>query len=173
MSGIDNYKIEIIQRTKEILESEYPTFEEKDREVTFLMNCLLGLIIAISESDNISKRTLRGKIDTEFLSLIPKKIGFLNSITVSEDLTNSGFNELKVNVQHFDDLTSMDKLWLVTKLRNGIAHQNIQGINENEKWIGVRIWNENKNKQKDFEIIFQIDELKNFALKLAEMYLTK
>lgn len=170
MGKIDNYKIEIIQRTKEILESEYPTFEEKDREVTFLMNCLLGLIIAISEGDNDSKRVLRGKIDNEFLSLIPNKVGFLNSINVTDDLTNASFNEVVVNVQHYDNLTNKDKLWFITKLRNGIAHQNIQGINENNRWIGVRIWNENK-QIKDFEIIFQIAELKNFALKLAEMFL--
>jgi hypothetical protein len=172
MGKIDNYKIEIILRTKEILDTDYPAFEEKDREVTFLMNCLLGLIIAISENEKKEKKVLKGNIDAQFLSLIPDKIGFLNTKEVSDDLTNRDLTQISIDVQHKDKLILKDKFWFVNKIRNSIAHQNIHGINENERWTGVRLWNMNNDK-KDFEIIFQIDELKNFALKLAEMYLLK
>ena len=172
MGEITNYKIEIIKRTKEILENDYPTYQEKDREVTFLMNCLLGLIIAISENEKKIRTVLKGNIDDDFLSLIPEKIGFMDSKKIKDDLTNSDLTQISINVQHKDNLTSKDKFWFVNKIRNAIAHQNIYGINENQKWVGVRLWNMNNDK-KDFEVIFQIDELKNFALKLAEMYLAK
>lgn len=172
MGEITKYKIEIIKRTKEILENDYPTFKEKDREVTFLMNCLLGLIIAISENEKKTRTVLKGNIDDEFLYLIPERIGFLNSKKIKDDLTNSDLTQISINVQHKDNLISKDKFWFVNKIRNAIAHQNIYGINENQKWVGVRLWNMNNDK-KDFEIIFQTDELKNFALKLAEMYLAE
>jgi len=171
MSEIDNYKIDIIQRTKEILESDFNEFAEKDREVTFLMNCLLGLIIAISENEKKEKKVLKGVIDAPFLSLIPDKVGYLNAKEVSDDLTKSDLTEISINVQHKEKLVLKDKLWFVNKIRNAIAHQNIEGINKAGKWSGVRLWNTNNDK-KDFEIIFQINELKNFALKLAEMYLS-
>ena len=63
-----------------------------------------------------------------------------------------------------------DKRWFIRKLRNCIAHQNIYGINKDSKWIGVRLWNIN-NSKKDFEIVFTIDELKNYVIELAKNYL--
>lgn len=170
MGQIANYKIDIIKRTSEILNTHYPHFEDNDREVTFLMNCLLGLIIAIFENERVSRKILKGNIDDNFLSFIPDKLGFLNARNLSDDLTNIDLTQIYINVQHKDKLHLKDKYWFVNKLRNGIAHQNIQGINDNGKWAGVRIWNINNDK-KDFEIIFQIIELKTFVNKLAEMYL--
>ena len=67
MGAIEKYKIGIVKRTKEILQDYYPTFQEKDREVTFLMNCLLGLIIAITEAEKSDRKLLQGKIDEEFI----------------------------------------------------------------------------------------------------------
>ena len=58
MSAIENYKIEFIKRTKEILEGNFQILEEKDREVTFLLNCLLGLIVTISENEKRYKQKL-------------------------------------------------------------------------------------------------------------------
>jgi len=170
MGQIDNYRIDIIQRTKEILENFYQDFSDRDREVTFLMNCLLGLIIAISENERVTRKILKGNIDEDFLSIIPEKIGFLNSRDVTEDLTNEDLTQIQVNVQHKVSLVNKDKYWFVNKLRNGIAHQNINGINENGIWAGVRIWNL-VNDKKDFEIVFQTEELKNFSISLANMYL--
>jgi hypothetical protein len=58
------------------------------------------------------------------------------------------------------------KDWFLKKIRNGIAHQNMTAKNENEKWIGVRIWNEHYGLV-DFEIEFTIEELKEFAIFIA------
>ena len=42
---------EFVKRTREILEKKYAYFKkDEDREVTFLLNCLLGTIVAVSES---------------------------------------------------------------------------------------------------------------------------
>lgn len=169
MTEIKKYKIDIINRTSEILDKHYPYFKDNDREVTFLMNCLLGLIIAIFENEKKKRKFLIGNIDHNFLTLIPDKIGFINSRDITDDLTNQDLTQISVNVRHKDHLSIKDKYWFVNKLRNGIAHQNIEGINENGKWAGVRIWNENNDK-KDFEIIFQIDELKAFAIGLSNLY---
>jgi hypothetical protein len=56
-------------------------------------------------------------------------------------------------------------------LRNGVAHQNIEPINEDGKWTGVRIWNlSHPEKVKDFEASFNYKQLKNLSLFLAQKY---
>ncbi|MGA2782434.1 MAG: HEPN family nuclease [Smithella sp.] len=170
MGAIEKYKIEIVKRTKEILQDFYPTFIKEDREVTFLMNCLLGLIIAITEAEKIDKKLLRGKIDEEFIRNIPDKVGFIQLKRIDLDLADKDLTEINLNVGHKSDLLGRYKLWFITRLRNCIAHQNIYGINEDSKWICVRLWNIN-NSKKDFEIVFTIDELKNYAIELATKYL--
>ena len=141
MAAIKKYRIDFIKRTKEILEENFQSFEEKDREVTFLLNCLLGLIVTISENEKTGKKVFKDNIDNDFLTLIPDKIGFVKRNRVDDDLTNVDLTELNVKVGHKEDLKRENKLWLINKIRNGIAHQNIEGINENDKWIGDRLWN--------------------------------
>jgi len=172
MGAIKEYKVDIVERTREILINFYDKFEEDEREVTFLMNCLLGLIIAISESENQNRNLLRGNIDENFIENISDTIGFVQSIRLKEDLTNQDLTNIKVNVGHKNDLLGKDKSWLMSKIRNCIAHQNIKGINREGKWVGVRLWN-NNNSRKDFEIVFTIDELKSFAIDLAEKFIVK
>ncbi|MDT8301623.1 MAG: HEPN family nuclease, partial [Sedimentisphaerales bacterium] len=92
---------------------------------------------------------------------------------VDHDLTNVDLTELSVKVGHKKDLKGKNKLWLINKIRNGIAHQNIKGINENDRWIGVRLWNNTSASKKDFEIIFTIEELKSLAIALSDKYLAE
>jgi len=170
MVSIKNYKIEFVQRTKEILE-EYHHFEEKDREATFLLNCLLGLIVTISESEKRKNVVFKGNIDETFLELIPDKIGFIEKKSIKEDLTDEDLTKLTLDIGHKTDLKNKSKFWFINKIRNAIAHQNIEGVNnENDEWIGVRLWNLN-NRKKDFEVIFTLDSLKNFAEKISGFYL--
>lgn len=172
MTAIEKYKIDIVKRTKEILDENYKSFEEKDREVTLLLNCLLGLIVAISENEKRKKKVFKDNIDDYFLSLIPDKVGFVESNRVGDDLTDANIKQLNVKVGHKEDLKGKSQLWFINRIRNGIAHQNIEGINENDKWIGVRLWNTNASI-KDFEIIFTIEELKNLATTLSGKYLNE
>ena len=170
MGEFKNYKIDIVTRTKELLEDNFSDFQNKDKEVTFLLNCLLGLIVNVSENEKISNLTITGNIDKDFLSNIPDKIGFIIKGQHKQDLTNTDLTDIQTKVGHKTELISCKKLWFVNKLRNGIAHQNIEGINDNDIWVGLRLWN-TYNDVKDFEIIFTIDELKKLALKIADEYL--
>ena len=77
MGATENYRIDFIKRTKEILKENFQSFEEKDREVTFLLNCLLGLIVTISENEKTEKKVFKDNIDNDFLTMIPNKIGFV------------------------------------------------------------------------------------------------
>lgn len=172
MSAIKNYKIDFVSRTKELLNDNFADFKTKDKEVTFLLNCLLGLIVNVSENEKKSKLTFKGKIDADFISQLPDKVGFIIKKQHSEDLTDERVKKIEIKIGHKSDLKSQDKFWFINKLRNGIAHQNIEGINEGDKWVGVRIWN-TYNEERDFEIIFTIDQLKNLAIKIADDYLTK
>ena len=171
MGSIQSYQIEFIERTKDILTEDYHHFNDKDREVTFLMNCLLGLIVTVSEEENRKLKVFKGKIDDNFICLVPKKIGFVKEI--QEDLTDMSVTKLNVQVGHWDDLKREDKFWFLNKIRNAIAHQNIKGMNENEKWVGVSLYNETNSKIKDFEITFTIEELRTFATKISEKYLNE
>ena len=170
MSSIKNYKIEFVERTKELLNDNFSDFKDKDKEATFLLNCLLGLIVNVSENEKKSNLTFKGKIDDTFLSNLPDKIGFTIKSRIKNDLSESGTTEIKTKVGHKNELKDQTKLWFVNKLRNGIAHQNIEGINEKDKWIGLKLWNTN-NDLIDFEIVFTIEELKNLAIKIADDYL--
>ena len=171
MSAISNYRIDFVKRTKEILESGYQNFKDNDREATFLLNCLLGLIITISENEKKSKSVFKGVIDSEFIEIIPSKIGFIKKYNTDTDYTHADLTELILKIGHRDSLIGMRKLWFINKLRNGIAHQNIEAINESGTWTGIRLWNINNYSEKDFEIIFTISELKNLAIKLSDIYL--
>jgi len=172
MTEIKNYPIDFIKRTQEILLEHYQHFEDKDREVTFLLNCLLGLIITIAENKKREETIFKGNIDEQFLSLIPDRVGFIDSKKLNIDLTEKDLTEVTINVGHKNDLKKKAKSWFLNKIRNGIAHQNIEQINEDEKWIGVRLWNIDYDRKKNFEIIFTIEELKKLAIELSRKYLT-
>jgi hypothetical protein len=165
-----NDKKTLVERTKEILEENYPLFEEKDREVTFLLNCLLGIIVTISENEKRKNEVFKGFIDDDFLDLIPEKVGFLKDIPQDHDLITRQYVRLGVGKK--EDLAQKSKLWFINRIRNGIAHQNIDDISTGNKWIGIRLWNQ-KSSTRDFEIEYSIQELKIFALELAKIYLEK
>ena len=176
MGKITYYPIEFVGRTKDILQKDFHHFSEKDKEVTFLMNCLLGLIVAVSEEENRKLKVFKNKIDDDFLELVPKKIGFVDGTQVDDnfDLTEKSVTELNLPVGHWDDLNGKkDKFWFLYKIRNAIAHQNIKGLNENEKWVGVSLYNKTKSKMKDFQITFTIENLREFAIGISEKYLSE
>lgn len=170
MSETTNTKLDFITRTKEIIDSHYNEFKKEDREVTFLLNCLLGLIVTISESEKLEQTVFKNPIDDSFLSILPNKIGFIdNKKKISIDLIERDTGTFPIG--HKNDLKGHSKLFFINKIRNAIAHQHIENINEDKKWIGVKLWNE--NSEKDFEIIFTISELKSFAIALSNEYLAK
>ncbi len=62
---------------------------------------------------------------------------------------------------------------LLNKIRNGLAHQHIEPINENGNFVGVIIRNyfDDAKVHKDLEVYFSQQELKEFALFIADEYL--
>lgn len=170
MTEIKNYKIDIIERTKELLENNYESFRSKDREATFLLNCLLGLVVAISENEKRKLKVFLGKIDDSFLELLPYSVGFVDSVEIKDNISLIELTDINIKIGHKNELKEKSKLWFINKIRNSIAHQNITAINEHNKWVGIRLFNTNKSK-KDFEISFTIPELKIFAIGLSHIYL--
>lgn len=178
MSEIKNNKLDFIERTKEILKKHYDRFKEDNREVTFLLNCLLGLIVAISENEKSkNSNVFNGRFDEDVYKLIPKQLGFIDTKNdeLNAKLENGLLEEKEINIKYKvnnkKDLKRYDLKMILEKIRNAIAHQNIIIISENDKCIGIRLWNKNKNI-KDFEIIFKIEELRIFAIAVADKYLT-
>jgi len=178
------YKEDFVKRTKEILEKEFHNFKDKDREVTFLLNCLLGLIVTVSAIEKTEgNKVLDDKIDDddEFLALIPKTIGFVdkkNAVNEKSDLIKKKtVTKLNIQVGHWEDLKREKKSWLLDMIRNGIAHLNIEWENDNEKISAIKLWNKPFDKKyakkKNFEILFEIEQLKNFAIELSKEYLPK
>lgn len=170
MGAIENYPIDIIKRTKEILEDSklHAVLKKEDREVAFLLNCLLGLIVAISENEKRKSEVFKGNIDDDFLKLIPQKVGFIKKDNNKYDLTKE--KQINLYIGHRGDLKQKTKQWFINKIRNSIAHQNIDGVSVKGEWTGVCLSNIYSSR-KDFEIIFSVEELRNFALKLSTIYL--
>lgn len=172
-----DYPNEFVKRTLRLLKENFHICNEKDFEVTFLLNCMLGLIVTVSENKKRNNLSFFiDNIDDHFLTFVPAKVGFVDSKPVSEsyDLTKMNMTESNVSVSHKDDLKKKPKFWLLNKIRNGIAHQNIDGVNHGEKWVGVRLWNRpNKSKRtKNFEIVFTIKQLRKFAIEVSNKYLS-
>jgi len=87
-------KSDFINRTKDILELEFKHMAEQDREVTFLLNCLLGTIVAVLESEE-GKKQLKGNVDGEFITLLPDEIGFIKKPLEQDSLINVTTGSIK------------------------------------------------------------------------------
>ncbi|MFC6225633.1 HEPN family nuclease [Hymenobacter artigasi] len=176
MSESINYPIDIVKRTQYLLK-ESRVFAD-DYEVTFLVNCLLGLLVAANEFDNRNGKKLRDKnLSTSLLNDIPETLRFIsiNSITkrISVENDNVSWQILDKNALSTDAKKSDYNLgWFLGKLRNGIAHQHIEAINTEGKWTGIKLWNESERGGTDFVIVFSILSLKKLTLSVADIYLT-
>jgi hypothetical protein len=170
VSEIKNYKIDFVERTREVFLNDFDYFKSKGREVTFLLNFLLGLIVTVNEVKGKNKAK-KGKIE-DLSEYIPDKIGFLKKGFEKNHLKDSLINSIEIQIGHKDDISlQFDKQDFLLKIRNGIAHQHIEGISRDGIWEKIRLWNVKDSKIIDFEIIFTIEELKNLAIKIADDYL--
>lgn len=167
---------DFVQKTYEMLKGSWEYFKGNDKEVTFLLNCMLGLIVAIAEDEEIAKNNFeslfKDNFDKEFLDLLPKRIGFIDHRKIIyDDLTVDGV-EVNVVVGHKDDFVIKHAPLLLKKIRHGIAHLNIKFENECGQIKTIRLWNNpihNKNLR-DFEVVFEIKELRDFATRLSDRY---
>ncbi len=158
MSSITDYEVNFPKRTRDLLVSFNKREVDYELDVTFLINCLLGLIIAAvetSKKDNV----ITGKVDNELINILPEEVKIPDS--------NKVLAKTKTT-----ELLKWDKLDVLKKIRNGIAHQHIKPDNSNGEWKGIKLWNMKGNK-KNFELHLNIGQLHELALYITKHYLTK
>ncbi|MDR0619699.1 MAG: hypothetical protein LBG17_07375 [Bacteroidales bacterium] len=169
-----DYKKEFGTRTVEVLEKGYRPLTTLGREVTFLMNCLLGTIVVISQKEDDRKKAARAVEEAKIeenktkAAKVVEEVGVRNSFLDGE-INEDFFNKLDIPVKQV--LNVDDRLDFISNIRHGIAHQHIKeknGMNDKNEntWKGVII----KNPDQNFEIEFTTDELRKFAINLAKKY---
>lgn len=146
--GIVNgqYDVELIRRTKKLLETYHGTFN-----ITLLMNSLLSLIVLPQQHNS---RTRRLPFMNQDLNNIPEIQFILNSPNFVFDPRNFNY-----------DLKN-----LLTRIRNGISHQRIEAISENNQWKGIII-EDGVGQVIGLHLELTIIEIRTLALYIAEKYL--
>jgi len=146
--GVPNgpFDIELITRTKQLLDTYKGYYTN-----TLLMNSLLSLIV-LPQQYNARQRNL----------------SFMN-----QDLTKIREIDFVLNSprflfdprRHNNDLKN-----LMNRIRNGIAHQNIQVIGKNHEWATIIIEDKDKSGQVGLHLELTIEELKKLAIYIADEY---
>ena len=188
MTALRNYPKEFVERTTQLLEKIEPKAKEEGLEITLLLNCLLGMVVtALENVDRCKKGVFNKKLHSEELKpLIPKKIVSIKKselidkyadrvskleLLKSYQKVEFGIPEFRIKTQPKKEIYDKDLRWLLTKIRNGVAHQNIMPINQGDNWEGIRIWNKDNNGLKNFAIEFKISELREFTKYVVNLYL--
>jgi hypothetical protein len=141
------YDIELIRRTKELIISYKGVYN-----LTLLMNALLSLVILPGEHNKERK--------LKFLNADLNDIKELKSLVGSNDF-------------HFDRRGKNNDLKnLLSRIRNGIAHQRIETITTKGKWTGVIIQDIDPITQTvGLNLKLTTKQLREFALYIASKYL--
>jgi hypothetical protein len=183
-----DYPLEFVERTIDLIDKVSTFAKREGLDVTFLLNCTLGMIVATSENIELcdSQYFKKRICELESNKIFPTKIAYIdfnNDFKAYRDKINktslltldgSTFSiASKIHVNKYNQARNLTLVSLLKKIRNGVAHQNIMPINQDKVWEGVRIWNHNKYGIKDFEIEFKVSELKQFALFLARKYVSE
>ena len=159
----ESYIDDFPTNTRCLVEKCYDYIEkEEGYEVTFLMNCLLGLIDVVSEKhkDKIGRKKV-----SFFAEYLPE--------TFNGTKTPWGeYTTIKKS-----DYNSINAEYFITKLRNSIAHQNIEAESDGERWGYVILkdfYVDDKTKGshgavQNFEIKLSISQLKALAIAISEL----
>lgn len=146
MPMMRKFEKDFVERTIEVIE-QYEKRKD-DHEVTFLLNCLMGLVSFPIEN----KKDEKSQLSKDFRKKCVEK-----------------FYEIDGEIIIGNDL---DVDYFFRKIRNAICHFNIE-LEENPYGdiANITLWNI-YNKKKDFEIKFSVEQLRDFAKFIAEQYLT-
>lgn len=181
-----DYPKEFIERTLNLLDKCFDSAQKEELEVTFILNCLLGLIIATFEHLHLCKRDFFEKrlCDEDILEFVPNKIAKIdlkefnkkfkeevNKKSLITQLQDEITIDSKIQIHKFTLAKNLTLKEFIRNIRNGIAHQNLMATSLKDNWEGIRIWNHNKEGIKDFEVEFKINQLKKFAKFIGEKYL--
>ena len=157
MGEINNYSTEFPTRTLKLLNSFQEANIDYNLNVTFLMNCLLGLIVTAVENSN-RRKLIKGNVDDQLLNFLPDELEFI----ISDQALS--FHPKKL-------LKSKGKLSVLKKIRNGIAHQHVEPHNRNNNWVGVTLWNVTPKEEIDFRISLTTTQLNSLAIHITNNYL--
>ncbi|MDR0693771.1 MAG: hypothetical protein LBF81_00525 [Prevotellaceae bacterium] len=157
-----DYKLEFTYRTKKLVEQSHTIRNMFGLEVTFLLNCFGGLVIAVWEFKKDDEQFLATPLDEDFLR-------YFKSLQLVLDRQLVEINSPERKRQAFQRYTKRD---ILEKLRNSISRQNINSIADNGQWTGVTMWNEIANKkERDFEVEMDIEKLRSLSLAIADAYI--
>jgi len=157
MGEVNNYNTEFPQRTLKLLKSFQDKNIDYELNITFLMNCLLGLIVTAVENSE-RRELIIGNVDDELLNFLPNNV------------------ELKIGNQSLANYTKVilktrGKLSVLKKIRNAIAHQHVEPHNRDNNWVGVTLWNVNPQNEIDFRIGLTTAQLNSLANYITNHYL--
>lgn len=141
------YDVELIKRTKELIKSYKGKYK-----LTLLMNGILSLIV-LPQQHNARIR----------------KLNFMNRDL--EEIKEIQFLLNSPNFYFYRRNNNNDLKNLLNRIRNGIAHQRIETINENNKWKGVIIQDCDRNGNVGLNLELKTFELRKFAFFIADEYL--
>jgi hypothetical protein len=156
MSAIAYYEKEFVERTRHILKRYKGKYK-----LSNAINCTLGLIVLPNEMLGESRNPIWDTPIADIDELSYLRIQTFEPIQRKRNGTAEYYPKtLKI---------------LLKKIRNGLAHQNIQPINTNQTFTGIIIRNyycdSPVNSDLDLEIEFNREELENFGLFIAGKYL--
>lgn len=157
MGAVNNYNTEFPKRTLKLLKSFQDKKIDYKLNVTFLMNCLLGLIVTAVENSE-RRQLIVGNVDDKLLNFLPDNV------------------ELKIGNQNLlvhpkSVLRTRGKLSILKKIRNSIAHQHVEPHNQKDYWVGVTLWNVNPQNEIDFRIKLTTAQLNSLANCITNHYL--
>ena len=166
---INDIKKDFVERTLKLLETQ----NNLKFDTTFLLNCLLGLLVAVYEfEDEDKKESIFNKnINQEFLEYIPDNIEYFKAKDDFEKVSNRlKVKRYNIELKGKNSIQEKTQLWYLEKIRNSIAHININPINRDKKWASVELFNEH-SYGKDFSVEYSNEDLKKFAVYIAKRYL--
>ena len=147
----NNFELDFVERTMHNLQ-EIEELSKNIYEFTNLLNQCYGLLIVPGE--------------------FAKRRGLISNM--NKHLDYYGFKKEQSLRFDADKLTISN---LLRHLRNGLAHGRIEVLDYNSGTIaGIKIWDTYSNKKivlnKDIHtiIVFSVEELRTFAIKVAEEY---
>lgn len=150
MTEINKFDQDFIKRTKQNLE-DY----KGDYEFTQLINSCLGLIILPFEK---SRRNNNSEIWNDSIDNVRSEIDFDLQIFDPKEYDS----KKKINKPCEKNFKTFIK-----KLRNCIAHQRIEPINESGKLVRIKF----ETEDQDMKVIFDQEQLKNLCFYICDKHL--
>jgi hypothetical protein len=150
------FDTEFIIRTQKLIKEYKGTYN-----ITLLLNCLLGLIVVPSEFYNRKNQTFFKKPITDYQEINGLTEEMLFNPT-KRDRKNNGFVQDQRTLNVF-----------VKKIRNGIAHQRIECVEQRGKWtkVIIRDFNMANGQNVELELTWSIKQLKKFSIFISNEYI--